>query len=313
MNNTRYRFPVLNYSLLAFFFFLIFFVSCNENTSEDLYLPENLPSEEMIKETLSSDSSLVKLNAKAKSLVTWKEEEKTLVSEKDINLYWQKEKKSTPKNILDTDLIDRQRDSIRIRIVWSRIFHKTGITLKQKQIQVKNFNLFKQLNFKSSPKFGSSDAKWIIVEWSDYLCNFCRESFPHTKNLLAKYKTQIMYIHKDFPLDGESDAGLLPLAIGRCLWEKDPKNFQDHMQLLYSNSKKIMRGEDLQVKEWDFSPDCQPKALSPKYFSQVREDLKEAEMFGVNSVPTFWINGHWIVGALNAESWERVLKDIASR
>ncbi|TGM78415.1 oxidoreductase [Leptospira mtsangambouensis] len=296
---------------------MIFFVSCNGNTSEDLYLPENLPSDETIKETLSSDSSLAKLNAKAKllekSLATWKEEEKTLVSEKDINLYWQKEKKSTPKSILDTDLIDRQRDSIRIRIVWSRIFHKTGITLKQKQNQVANFNLFKQLNFESSPQFGSSDAKWIIVEWSDYLCNFCRESFPHTKNLLSKYKTQIMYIHKDFPLDGDSDESLLPLALGRCLWENDPKNFLGHMQLLYSNSKKIMRGDNLQVKEWDFLQDCQPKSLSLKYFSQVKSDMKEAMKFGVGSVPTFWVNGRWVVGALDSQSWERVLEDTASR
>lgn len=316
MKKFVYQFFVSCYSFAIYFFFLLFFVSCTENSSEVSYLPEKLPSEETIKETLSSNLNLAKLNAQTKllgkSLAVWKDEEKKLVSEKEINLYWQKEKKLTPKLIVDTDLIDKQRDSIRIRIVWSRIFHKTGIALKQKPIQATNLNLFKQLNLKFSPNFGSSNAKWIIVEWSDYLCNFCRDSFPHTKNLLSKYKTQILYIHKDFPLDGESKEGLLPLALGRCLWEKDPKYLLGHMQLLYSNSKKILRGDDLQVKEWDAITDCQPKTLPEKYFSQVRSDMNEAMKFGVGSVPTFWVNGRWVVGALDSQSWERVLEDTAS-
>nr|WP_232420624.1 thioredoxin domain-containing protein [Leptospira vanthielii] len=278
-----------------------------------MYLPENLPSEETVKHSLSSDSNLSILNTHAqlqkKTLTEWKEWERSNVSEKEINLYWQKEKKILPMHIDDTDVIDRQRDSIRNRIVWSRIFHKAGVSLKQKTT---NSNLLKQLDVKLSPKFGSPNAKWVIVEWSDYLCTFCRDSFPHTKNILSKYKSQIFYVHKDFPLDGDSDEGLLPLAFGRCLWEKDPDHFQNHIQLLYSNSKKIMRGEDLQVLEWKSFQECQAKNFSQKYISQVRSDMKEGAAFGVSSVPTYWVNGRWIVGALNAETWERVLKDTTS-
>lgn len=236
-----------------------------------------------------------------------------MVTEKEISSFWQKEKKSLTLPIGDTDSIDRQRESIRIRIVWSRMFHKAGLPLKQKPANVFNANLLKKLDLRSSPKFGSQNSKWVIVEWSDYLCNFCRDTFPHTKNLLVKYKSQIFYVHKDFPLDGESNEGLRPLALGRCLWEKDPGNFQTHMQLLYSQSKKIMRGDELQVTEWEPFQECQAKTLSSKYISQVRSDMKEATALGVSSVPTFWVNGRWIVGALNAESWERVLKDTASQ
>lgn len=301
---------------MGFLFIFILFISCAGNPAENLYLPDNLPSEATIKETLSSDSSLAKLNSYArilgKTLTEWKESERSLVTEKEISSFWQKEKKSLTLSIGDTDSIDRQRESIRIRIVWSRMFHKAGLPLKQKPANVFNANLLKKLDLRSSPKFGSQNSKWVIVEWSDYLCNFCRDSFPHTKNLLAKYKSQIFYVHKDFPLDGESNEGLRPLALGRCLWEKDPGNFQTHMQLLYSQSKKIMRGDELQVTEWEPFQECQAKTLSSKYISQVRSDMKEAAALGVSSVPTFWVNGRWIVGALNAESWERVLKDTAS-
>ncbi|WP_165782505.1 thioredoxin domain-containing protein [Leptospira meyeri] len=296
--------------------FILFFLSCGETTQEDPFLPESLPSQEIIKHTLSSDSDLAKLNKKAleqgKTLTEWREWERSLVTDKDIGKYWPSERKSLPPEISDTDSIDRLRESIRIRIVWSRLFHHAGVQWREKSLSVNKAEIFKQLNLKFSPNFGSSNAKWIIVEWSDYLCNFCRDSFPHTKNLLSKYKTQILYIHKDFPLDGESKEGLLPLALGRCLWEKDPKYFLGHMQLLYSNSKKILHGDDLQVKEWDAVTDCQPKTLSEKYFSQVRSDMNEAMKFGVGSVPTFWVNGRWVVGALDSQSWERVLEDTAS-
>lgn len=296
---------------------ILFFLSCGENARQDAFLPESLPSEETIKRSLSSDSHLAKLNEEArhqgKTLTEWKEWERSQVTDKEIGKFWSKERKSLPPEISDTDAIDRLRESIRIRIVWSRLFRQAGIQWQEKPFSANNSDILKRLEMKYSPKFGYPNSKWVIVEWSDYLCNFCRDTFPHTKNLLVKYKSQIFYVHKDFPLDGESNEGLRPLALGRCLWEKDPGNFQTHMQLLYSQSKKIMRGDELQVTEWEPFQECQAKTLSSKYISQVRSDMKEATALGVSSVPTFWVNGRWIVGALNAESWERVLKDTASQ
>ncbi|EOQ98430.1 thioredoxin [Leptospira wolbachii serovar Codice str. CDC] len=296
--------------------FILFFFSCGETAKQNPFLPESLPTEDAVKRSLSSDVYLVKLNEVArlqgKTLPEWKEWERSKVTDKDIGKYWPSERKSLPPEISDTDAIDRLRESIRIRIVWSRMFHQAGISWKEKTFETSRADLLRRLDLRFAPKFGYMKAKWFIVEWSDYLCTFCRDSFPHTKNILAKYKSQIFYVHKDFPLDGDSDEGLLPLALGRCLWEKDPEHFQTHIQLLYSNSKKIMRGDDLQIVEWEPFRECQVKGLSSKYISQVRSDMKEAAAFGVSSVPTFWVNGRWIVGALNAETWERVLKDTTS-
>ncbi|WP_322113285.1 thioredoxin domain-containing protein [Leptospira kanakyensis] len=300
--------------LVIVFFFQLF--SCGENPKQDRFLPETLPSEEVVKLSLSSDSNLAKLrevaNIKGQTLTEWKESERSFVTDQEISKYWSVEKKILPREISDTDSIDRLRESIRIRIVWSRLFHKSGLKWKEKSYEIGKKEILAKLNLKSSPKFGSSSAKWVVIEWSDYLCNFCRETFPHTKNILSKYKSQIFYIHKDFPLDGDSEEGLLPLALGRCLWEKDPERFTFHMQGLYANAKKIYKGEDLYVSEWGSYPDCQPQNLKSIYFEKVRIDMKEAAALGVNSVPSFWVNGRWVVGALNAETWERVLKDTMS-
>ncbi|TGL87132.1 oxidoreductase [Leptospira congkakensis] len=301
---------------MPFIFFIILFFSCEESPRKDVFLPESLPSEETIKLSLSSDSHLAKLQSVAKSegrtLTAWKERERSLVTDEEISKFWTLEKKSLPREVSDTDSIDRLRESIRIRIVWSRIFHRAGVQWKEKSFEIGRNELLKKISIKNSPKFGSLDAKWVIVEWSDYLCNFCRDTFPHTQNILKKYKSQILYVHKDFPLDSDSEEGLLPLAMGRCLWKRDSKNFPLHMQLLYGNSKKITRNENIKVAEWESLTECQSKELKSKYFALVKDDLKEAAAFGVSSVPTFWVNGRWIVGGLNAETWERVLKDTMS-
>ncbi|WP_244241697.1 thioredoxin domain-containing protein [Leptospira jelokensis] len=308
----RIRFYLYPLSV-SFILLLLFLITCGGSPKEVYELPEFLPSEEMVKETLSSDSHLALLREKAKTmgltLEEWKESEKSVVTDKDINFYWPTEKKKLISSIQDTDAIDRLRDSIRIRIVWSRIFHQTGITLQQKPVSFPGKSFLSKLNTDHSPKFGDQNAKWVIVEWSDYLCGFCRKTFPHTKHLLTKYKSQIHYIHKDFPLDGETDESLIPLSISHCLWEKDPKQFLGHMEALYSHANQLVKGEKTNLETWNYFSECERLSTNTSYLNIVREDWREAKQFGVHSVPTFWVNGRWIVGALNAETWERVLKE----
>ncbi|TGK93063.1 thioredoxin domain-containing protein [Leptospira levettii] len=294
--------------ILCFYFF-----SCSETISENRYLPESLPSEELIKETLSSEIHLNQLNEKAKSLgytlQEWKETEKKLVSEMDINRYWGSEKKQLRSSIQDTDAIDRLREMIRVRIVWSRIFQKTNISIKQKPFDQSRASLLSKINLSFSPQFGQPNSKWVIIEWSDYLCSFCKETFPHTKKLLTKYKNQIHYIHKDFPLDGDTDQSLAPLVVSRCLWENDPVHFTEHMQNLYANAKTMIKSEVPIPNQSSVWSECDSQRETKKYLDLVKKDWEEAKKLGVTSIPTFWVNGKWIVGALNQDTWERVLKD----
>jgi len=289
--------------------FLIFLFSCQNTATEEFFLPDILPTEEEVKYSLSSDEYLVRLRAIAKSkqltLEEWKEGERAKVKESEISRYWQAERKKLPLEISNTDAIDRMRDSIRIRIVWSRIFHEAGLSWKV--IPSKVGNLLSKLDIKHSPKIGNPKGKWVIIEWSDFLCHFCKQTFPFTKKLLLKRADQIYYIHKDFPLDDESEEGILPLAMARCLWENEPTNILNHMDILYSDSKKIKSGTDLGFKN------CSADDLNSRFKDLVRVDHKEAQKLGVTSIPTFWVNGRWIVGSLNQETWEKVLRETERR
>jgi hypothetical protein len=290
-------------------FILFFLFSCNEPKIESFYLPEKLPSEAVLKEALSSDKNLVKLRqvAQTKGLVleSWKDLEKGKVSEKDIGLYFRQEKQSRSSEILDTDGIDRQRESIRKRIVWSRLLKEAGIAWKESS-SMPVYDLLSKLNLKNSPNIGVAKARWVIVEWSDFLCTFCKQTYPHTKKILEDYKGKVHYYHKDFPLDTDSEEGLLPLAQGRCLWDQTPNTYEKDIESLYKSGKFAMPAGG------DFPAACAPQKLAGKYFDRVKADYLEATSMGIVSIPTFWVNGRWIKGALDEIAWKRILTETAS-
>lgn len=299
------RIPLLIFLLLTFF--------CSGTSDESRYLPDSLPSEESLKETLANEDHLRVLNEKASSLgfslQKWKDSEKQFVTDREINVYWNSEKKQLRTNFPDTDSIDRLRESIRMRLVWSRIFQKANIQIKQKPIHQNQTQFLTKLDLKSSPQFGNAQSRWVIIEWSDYLCGFCKDTFPHTKKILKQYQNQVFYVHKDYPLDGDSIESLAPLVVSRCLWEKDPIHFTDHMLVLYKHAKSMIHGEPLPVFSSDLLAECDSKREVGKYLNLVKKDWEEAKKLGVTSIPTFWVNGKWIVGALNEETWKKVLKD----
>ncbi|MDZ4727742.1 MAG: thioredoxin domain-containing protein [Leptospira sp.] len=281
------------------------FVDCHSSKTEAVYLPEVLPTEESIKITLSSDSSLAAIKNKAvemnKSLEVWKDEEKRNVSDSEIQIYWKSNRGKLNPEIMDTDAIDRIRDSIRVRLAWSRIFYKSKVSIKE--IPRNNVSVLNQLNLKDSPTHGKKGARWTIIEWSDYLCTFCKQTYPFTRNILKNYKNQIYYVHKSFPLDEDSKEGKLALAISKCLWKSNPSTFFEMEPILYREAQSIARGEEKGFQN------CSSKELDNSYYSKVDTDFNEAKKLGIMSIPTFWVNGRWIVGALDDTSWEKVLQD----
>ena len=51
------------------------------------------------------------------------------------------------------------------------------------------------------PAIGPADAKITLIEFSDFQCPFCKESYTVIKQLLARYPDDIKFIYRDFPVD----------------------------------------------------------------------------------------------------------------
>lgn len=282
-------------SNLCFFglVFICIFGYCVPKAAQPNSLDDQLFSEKEIRSLLSDSIVLSKLIHAAKeknqTLDDWKESMKKDVSDSDIQAALLKEGKKP----LHIESIERVRNEMRTRIVWSRILSSIG---------EKSSSMLGGVFVPKSqgPRYLSSEPKWTIVEWSDFNCTFCKKSHPSNQKIREKYKGKISWYFQSFPLDPDSKEGLRSLSIANCIWEKSRSEYSKSIDVLYNTGTISF-------------PGCQlDEELSP-FSERVLKDYTTAKSLGVKNIPSFQVNGVWIVGAMDEKSWERALKATAKR
>ena len=87
------------------------------------------------------------------------------------------------------------------------------------------------------PAIGPADAKITLIEFSDFQCPFCKESYTVIKQLLARYPDDIKFIYRDFPVDSIHSFARKAAEAGECaheqgkFWEYHDKIFEDQESL----------------------------------------------------------------------------------
>jgi len=272
--------------------FVLIFGYCAGATQADS--PEDaLFSEREIRFLLGDSQVLSKLiqaaEGKKLTLEDWKEQTKKSVSDSDIQAALLKEGKKP----LHVETIERVRNEMRTRIVWSRMLSSIG---------EKSSPLLGAVFIPKSegPRFLSSDPDWVVIEWSDFNCPYCKKSSSANQKIIEKYKGKISWYFQSFPLDVDSKDGLRPLSISNCIWAKARSEYSKSVELLYQLGSISV-------------PGCQTdEELSP-FSEKVLKEYKTAKSLSVKNIPSFQVNGVWIVGAMDEKSWERALKATTKR
>ncbi|MFH0923723.1 MAG: thioredoxin domain-containing protein [Candidatus Falkowbacteria bacterium] len=153
---------------------------------------------------------------------------------------------------------------------------------------------------------GSAKPKVTIVEFADFACSYCKNSFSKIREISVKHKDDVKIIFRDYPMHEES----LSLAMaGRCageqglFWLMHDKLFQNQgaaKDQLVGLAKQI--GADT-VK---FSQ-CLD---SDKYAAQIQKDYAEGEKLGVAGTPTWFINGYMVKGDIPYEVFAGVVEEL---
>ena len=155
------------------------------------------------------------------------------------------------------------------------------------------------------PSHGPADAPITIVEFSDYQCPFCSRFHDETyQALLDAYPGQIRFVYRNFPLDFHQNA--FPAAEA-ALCAGDQNSYWEMHEVLFGNQASLNNeigevlgqttytqyatelGLDITVFE-----DCM---TTHKYEQTILDDMEFSKNLGVQSTPTFFINGLAIVGA----------------
>jgi protein-disulfide isomerase len=162
------------------------------------------------------------------------------------------------------------------------------------------------------PSLGPADAPITIVEFSDFQCPFCRRFYQETyKPLLDAYPGKIRFVYRDLPLTSIHPEAM-PAAIAAACANEQDAYWPYHDKLFGSEQL----GKDVYLQyATDLKLDMtafQECIASDRHTNAINKDADFAIKLGVNSTPTFFINGLAVVGAQPLSVFQQVIdKELA--
>lgn len=158
-----------------------------------------------------------------------------------------------------------------------------------------------------SPTRGPADAPVTVVMFSDFECPFCQRGHDTLLELERRYSGKVRVAYKAYPLDMHSHALLAAMAARSA--QAQGKFWEFHDQLFSQRGLDLPRliayaqkaGLDLDRMRSDIE--------SLEHAPEVRRDIRLARRLGVNSTPTFFINGRELSGAQPIEEFEAIVDE----
>jgi protein-disulfide isomerase len=158
----------------------------------------------------------------------------------------------------------------------------------------------------NSLTYGPKTAKVTLVEFADYECPYCQKVAPDMKKLMADLGDKVTFEYRDFPLPMHARAEKAAEA-ARCA-NKQNKFWDFHDEIFHSKEldvdqlKAQARALKLDAAEFDKCLDTGEEAAA------VEKDKKEGIRLGISGTPSFFINGHYLSGALDYAALRQVVE-----
>jgi protein-disulfide isomerase len=166
-----------------------------------------------------------------------------------------------------------------------------------------------------NPSRGAKGSTVTVVEYSDFQCPFCARAEEIVSGEVMKaYGDKVTLVYKQFPLTSIHPWAEPASLIGLCLfkqngnaayWKYHDAVFKSQKEITPDNATdkllalaKESGGDQAKVKACLDAGET--KAL-------VDATLAEAESVGVNSTPTFFINGRRLSGAQSLEAFKAII------
>ncbi len=149
-----------------------------------------------------------------------------------------------------------------------------------------------------SPVTGPADAWVTVVEFADFQCSFCGKAAPTVAKVLQAYPIDVRLSFRHFPLTGMHPHAQGAAIAAECarvqgkFWPMHDQLFahQDHLEAADLPNYATAVGLDLAA--W------QACLQTPEPAARIAADQALGTKMGVQSTPTFVINGEPLVGAL---------------
>jgi protein-disulfide isomerase len=166
-----------------------------------------------------------------------------------------------------------------------------------------------KVSIDNEPSVGPVNAPVTIVEFSDYQCPYCQLWYQkYYQQLLATYPNKIHFVYRDLPLPMHPEA--IPAAqAADCAGEQ--KAYWQYHDALFNQQYGLGRDAYLKYAA-DLGLDTQAFTAcfdSNRYKSEVLSDASDAAKLGLDSTPTFIINGRILIGAQPLEAFKAIIDE----
>ncbi len=164
----------------------------------------------------------------------------------------------------------------------------------------------------STPAVGPVDAPITLVEFSDYQCPYCHRAQAAVDEVLSRYPGKVRFVHQEYPLAQHPRAFAAAVA-ARCANEQG--RFWDFHRSLMTEPGDFADA-DLGRRATQFGLDpakLSACVVSGRFDSDVNKAFEAGMAVGVNSTPTFFVNGRRLTGALPFEAFQEIIDEELGR
>ena len=159
----------------------------------------------------------------------------------------------------------------------------------------------------AAPSRGPANSRVTIVEYSDFECPYCRSVQSSIDQVLKSYQKKVRLVFKHVPLRIHEHAFSAAVA-AFCAGEQG-KFWTYHNALFASQElggdtlKGLAKRENLDLQKFGT---C---LASDEAAAYVQQNAREAFELGINSTPTFVINGRVARGALTFDEFKTIIDE----
>lgn len=166
---------------------------------------------------------------------------------------------------------------------------------------------------------GPAEQKVVLIEYGDFQCPACGRIFPTVKELEAKYPDKLTFIFRNRPLTNIHPNALAATTAAEAAGLQG-KFFEMH-DLLYQNQTSWSNVDVTQrsaifegfASQLELDLDKYRQDLSSQdIVAKIARDRETAQIYDVNSTPTFVLNGEK-QGELQPEDLTRIVDEAVAK
>ncbi len=141
---------------------------------------------------------------------------------------------------------------------------------------------------------GKADAVKVLVEYADFQCPACAQSYPVVKEIVNTNKDKIRFVYRHFPLNQHKNS---TLAAQTAEAAGQQGKFWEMVDILYTKQNdwaendKVLEIFGSYAKELNLDIDKFNKSMTDQAVKdQIQKDYSDGVKIGVDSTPSFYFN-----------------------